>query len=116
MRAGRPVRYTRTAAVSPSSGMSAPTSTAGAPRAPALFGHRREDALGFGLAGHERGDPAQRGLLARERAQLGVGLAALGHVAHVAGEERRAVELRARDRDLDREAGAVGALAGQLER
>ena len=75
-----------------------------------------EDALRLRLAGDERRDAPQRGLLGRERAQLGVGAPALGDVAQVAREQRRALDLRPRDRDLDREDAAVRAHAREVER
>ena len=81
-----------------------------------LLGDGGEDVGGVALAGDERRDAPQGGLLGRERAQLLVGAPAVRDVADVAGEQRRAVELGLRDRDLDREQRAVRSLALELDR
>ena len=87
----------------------------GAQQAADLLGDVLEEVLLVGSAGHGRRDAAQRGLLLGQRAQgLLVALAA-GGVADVAGELRRALDLRLRDRDLDGELAAVGAHRRQLD-
>ena len=68
------------------------------------------------LGRDRRGDAPQRGLLVGQPAQRLLGRAALGDVAHVAAEQRRAGQVGARDRQLDRELGAVLAHPGQLDR
>ncbi len=140
-RAGRPLRRICVPTVGPSSASRVPRGTAATPpvlQAPTTIplpsGSKRsvldelapsrrptssvtcvEQVLLVGSAGHGRRDAAQRGLLLGQRAQgLLVALAA-GDVADVAGELRRALDLRLRDRDLDGELAAVGAHRRQLD-
>ena len=85
-------------------------------RAPDLLGDEAEEPLGLDLGGDRGGDPAQRGLLLGHALQGVLGPAALGHVAQVAAEQRRAGELRPRHRQLDGERAAVGAHGRELDR
>ena len=62
----------------------------GVERAPDLLGDEAEEPLGLDLGGHRRRHAAQRGLLLGHALQRALGPAALGHVAQVAAEERRA--------------------------
>ena len=87
-----------------------------AERAPDLLGDEPEQPLGLHLGGHRRRHPAQRGLLLGQSLHGQLGAPALGHVAHVAAEERRSGQVRARDGQLDGEGAAVGAHGGELDR
>ena len=58
--------------------------------APDLLGDEPEQALGLHLGGDRCRHPAQRGLLLGHPLQGVLGPAALGHIAQVAAEQRRA--------------------------